>query len=134
MAATKIQTLPAMTKIRITMGAVTVKAKLNDTESAQQIAKALPLRARARTWGKEIYFDISLSLPSENAQDVVKAGDLGYWPEGPALCIFFGATPVSVGNEIRAASPVNLIGRLVGEFDSLHEVRDDDIIMVSRDL
>ncbi len=69
----------------------------------------------ANVWGDEIYFRIPVALAEENAQEVVELGDLGYWPPGNAFCIFFGPTPVSRGNEIRPASPVNVFGKVEGD-------------------
>jgi hypothetical protein len=54
---------------------------------------------------------------------VVDTGDLGYWPPGRAFCIFFGPTPVSRGSEIRPASPVNVVGRVVGDARAFTRVR-----------
>jgi uncharacterized protein len=102
-------------RIRITAGAVTAEAELNDTRTATAIAAALPIEGRAQTWGDEVYFDIDLTLPGESAQEVVALGDLGYWPPGTAFCIFFGPTPMSRGAEIRPASAVNVVGRVVGD-------------------
>jgi hypothetical protein len=102
-------------KIRIQAGAVTSTAVLNDTPTATAIWQALPIAARASTWGDEIYFSIPVQLPVDNGQEVVALGDLGYWPPGHAFCIFFGPTPMSSGDEIRPASAVNLVGRLDGD-------------------
>lgn len=101
--------------IRITAGSITVDAELNDSRTAGAIAAALPIEAKAQTWGDEIYFDIGRSLPAESPREVVGMGDLGYWPPGQAFCIFFGATPASRGDEIRPASAVNVVGRVVGD-------------------
>lgn len=101
--------------IRITAGAVSAQAELNDSRTAAAIAAALPLEAKADTWGDEIYFDIGLSLRGESPKEVVALGDLGYWPPGQAFCIFFGPTPLSRGNEIRPASAVNVVGRVIGD-------------------
>ena len=109
--------------IRITAGAVTVDAELNDSRTAAAIAAALPIEARAQTWGDEIYFDIGQSLPGESPREVVAMGDLGYWLPGQAFCIFFGPTPMSRGSEIRPASPVNVVGRVVGDPRALTRVR-----------
>jgi len=46
---------------------------------------------------------------------LVNIGDLGYWPDGNAFCIFFGPTPVSHGDEIRPASPVTVFGKVIGD-------------------
>jgi uncharacterized protein len=101
--------------IRITAGAVSVQAELNDSRTAAAILAALPIEAKAETWGDEIYFDIGLSLPGEAPKEVVACGDLGYWAPGRAFCIFFGPTPMSRGDEIRPASAVNVVGGVVGD-------------------
>ena len=112
-----------MKAIRITAGGVSVAAELNDSRTAAAIAAALPIQARAQTWGDEIYFDIGLALAEEAPREVVELGDLGYWPPGQAFCIFFGPTPMSRGDEIRPASAVNVIGHVVGDPRSLKSVR-----------
>jgi hypothetical protein len=109
--------------IRITAGAVTLDAELNDSKSAAAIAAALPIEAKAQTWGDEIYFDIGLALAGESPREVVALGDLGYWPPGQAFCIFFGPTPMSRGDEIRPASAVNVVGRMVGDARVFKKVR-----------
>jgi hypothetical protein len=109
--------------IRITAGAVTLDAALNDSKSAAAVAAALPIEAKAQTWGDEIYFDIGLALAGESPQEVVALGDLGYWPPGQAFCIFFGPTPMSRGDEIRPASAVNVVGRVVGDARAFKRVR-----------
>jgi hypothetical protein len=109
--------------IRITAGAVTLDAELNDGKSAAAIAAALPIEAKAETWGDEIYFGIGLTLAAESPREVVALGDLGYWPPGQAFCIFFGPTPMSRGDEIRPASAVNVVGRVVGDARAFARVR-----------
>lgn len=109
--------------IRITAGSVTVEAELNDSRTAAAIVKALPIEAKAETWGDEIYFSIGRSLPAESPREVVELGDLGYWPPGQAFCIFFGPTPMSRGDEIRPASAVNVVGRVVGDARAFVRVR-----------
>jgi len=102
-------------KITITINDVKMSAELNDSNTAQSIWDALPIEGRVNTWGDEVYFSIPVNAELENAKDVVSEGDLGYWPPGSAFCIFFGTTPVSRGNEIRAASPVNIFGKIIGD-------------------
>jgi hypothetical protein len=109
--------------IRITAGTVTAAAELNDSRTAAAIAAALPIEARGQTWGDEIYFDIGLALAAEAPREVVALGDLAYWPPGQAFCIFFGPTPMSRGDEIRPASAVNIVGRVVGDPRSFKSVR-----------
>jgi len=105
----------AVKKITITTEDLKVDASLNDSKTAQKIWGTLPIEGRVNIWGDEIYFSIPVDVGLENAKEVVSEGDLGYWPPGSAFCIFFGTTPVSRGNEIRAASPVNIFGKIIGD-------------------
>lgn len=102
-------------RLRISTGNVTATAVLNDSPTATAIWQALPIRTSASTWGDEVYFGIPVQQPEENAKGVVDLGDIAYWPPGNAFCIFFGPTPMSRGNEIRPASPVNVVGHLEGD-------------------
>jgi uncharacterized protein len=108
--------------IRITAGRVCAEARLNDSRTASAVWDALPIEAKAETWGDEIYFAIDVTLGEESPRDVVEAGDLGYWPPGRAFCVFFGPTPASRGDEIRPASPVNVLGRVVGDATTFRTV------------
>lgn len=119
-------------RIRIKAGAVEVAAELNNTGTAQAIWDALPISGRGNRWGEEIYFSIPVNLEAENAQEVVATGDLGYWPPGTAFCIFFGPTPMSRGEEIRPASPVNVFGRVVGDATVLKQVASGAEITIDR--
>lgn len=110
-------------RITIAAGPVTMAAELNDSVTAQQMWKALPITGRARTWGDEIYFGIPVQ--AEEAPDAradVQVGEVGYWPVGEAFCIFFGPTPASTGDQPRAASPVNIVGHVVGEATEFRQV------------
>ena len=109
--------------IVITAGNVSASARLNDSATARAIWDALPIDAKGETWGDEIYFDIGLKAEPEAAREVVDMGDLGYWPPGRAFCIFFGPTPMSQGQEIRPASPVNVVGKVVGDATIFKRVR-----------
>ena len=105
-----------MGKIIIEIENLAVTAELKDTPTAQKILKLLPFEGRANVWGEEIYFDIALQAELEpDASEEVQVGDLGYWPAGPAFCIFFGPTPVSRGNQPQAYSPVNVFGHVLGD-------------------
>jgi len=102
-------------------------AELDESETARRIAAALPIRAIANRWGHEIYFEIPVRADrARDARADVSVGELGYWPDGAAFCIFFGPTPASTGEAPRAASPVNVIGRLTGSVDTqaLNSVTD----------
>jgi len=112
-------------RIKILVNDLNVEAELNDSKTAQLIWEALPIEARGNTWGEEIYFAIPVRTGLEQeAKEVVSSGELGYWPTGHAFCIFFGPTPASRGNEIRAASAVNVIGKVSGDPKIFLKVRD----------
>ncbi len=100
--------------------------------TAQAIWDALPLEAKASTWGDEIYFSIPVDVDPENPREVVEMGDLGYWPPGSAFCIFFGPTPASKGDEIRPASPVNVFGRIEGDPRVFTSVSNGDLVRLER--
>ncbi|MBU4258216.1 MAG: hypothetical protein KKH45_02330, partial [Proteobacteria bacterium] len=105
-----------MKKIIISVEDLSVTAELNETYTAEKIFEALPIEGTVNVWGDEIYFDIPLELDLENdARAEVEVGDLGYWPSGPAFCIFFGPTPVSRNEKPRAYSPVNIFGHIIGD-------------------
>ena len=118
-------------KIRITAGDVSVEATLNDSMTAKVIRSKLPIEAAAETWGDEIYFSIGVSIEPKHPQATVEMGDLGYWPPGTALCIFFGPTPMSSGDEIRPASPVNVFGKIDGDATVFKAVKSGDTVTIA---
>ena len=122
----------AIKKITIKTEDLKVDAGLNDSNTAQKIWEALPIEGSVNTWGDEIYFSILINIGLENAEEVVSEGDLGYWPPGSAFCIFFGTTPVSRGNEIRAASPVNIFGKIIGDSKVFKKVSSGAKIIIEK--
>jgi hypothetical protein len=119
--------------VKIKSGAIEVSAEFNDTKTAEAIWKALPIKARANRWGDEIYFSIPVRLGQEKGQELVSVGDLAYWPSGSGFCIFFGPTPVSVGNEPRPASAVTVFGKVIGDATVFRKVADGAEITISRE-
>jgi len=111
-----------------------VYATLTDENpsTANTFWDALPIEARANTWGDEIYFSIPVHHGEENSKETVELGDLGYWPPGNAFCIFFGPTPASRGDEIRPASPVNVFGKVIGDPKVFKKVRGGTKIRLER--
>ena len=102
--------------IRIKAGRAILSGELDETECAKGIAETLPITARPSEWGDEFYFAIPVQAPlDETATTNVKVGDIGYWPPGQALAIFFGPTPMSTGADPVPASAVNLVGRILGD-------------------
>lgn len=103
------------TPVIIKIGELKLSAELNDSPSAEKIKLLLPLEFSMSRWGDEYYGNCGIDAElSQDAKDVMEVGELAVWPAGNALCIFFGPTPVSKGNEPRAISPVNPVGKLIG--------------------
>ena len=110
-------------RIKISTGGVVVSAELDDTDAANRLWEALPVHASANTWGDEIYFSIGIDAElDDTARETVELGALGYWPPGDALCLFFGPTPMSAGDEIWPASAVNILGQIEGDSSVLKAV------------
>lgn len=98
--------------ILIAIGNVQLTVEPAETATARAIAAALPCQASISTWGDEVYFPLALACELEaDARAVVSAGELAYWPAGGVIAIGFGPTPLSQGDEIRLAAPVNIWGR-----------------------
>jgi hypothetical protein len=118
-------------KINIRIGKLAMEAELNDTPTAKKIAEALPIKTSFNTWGDEIYFSIPVTASADKtAQEVVEAGDLGYWPPGKAFCIFFGQTPASQAGKIMPASAVNMIGKVLGDATQFKTVMHEKSVLL----
>jgi len=111
------------TPIKIKSGTLELSAELNDSSTARKLVSLLPLEFSMSRWGDEYYGDCGIrAVLSEDAKDVMEIGELAVWPTGNALCIFFGPTPASRGNEPRAVSPVNPVGRLLDNPENLKDL------------
>ena len=122
-----------MSKILIEFEKFSLQARLNDSPTAQELLKQLPIESQVNTWGDEIYFEIPVNMPQEpNAREILAVGELGYWPTGHSFCIFFGPTPVSTDQRPRAFSPVNILGEILGDSQGLRGIKDQDKVKLMR--
>lgn len=121
-----------MREILIQAGKVTIRARLLETPTAERIWEALPIRAEAQMWGQEFYFPAPVSSDREpEARDVVSAGEIAFWPDGNAIAIGFGPTPMSKKGEIRMASPCNIWALAIDDVSSLRRVHSGEDVTVS---
>src|SRR5438874_12878445 len=119
-------------RIRFDFGSVTLDVETLETPTAKAIAAALPITGSALTWGEEVYFETSVKVAREkNARAVVTPGEIAYWPDGHAIAIGFGRTPISKGDETRLASPCNVFGRALSDVKALTRVRAGTRVRVS---
>lgn len=122
-----------MRQLEMTIGDVAIRAELLDTPTADALYDAAPFEAAASTWGDEVYFRTPVSSDREaDARAVVEPGELAFWPDGDAIAIGFGPTPISHGDECRLASPCNIWGRALDDVQQLRSVRAGAAIKVAR--
>ena len=120
------------TEIKISVGGVEVAGWLNETNTANKVLDVMPITGEVNLWGDEIYFTIPVETGPENAKKTVSVGDIAYWPQGNAMCIFLGKTPISRGDEVKPISPVNIIGGIEGVEKLLGKVKQGEEITVRR--
>ena len=123
-----------MPKIKIITSEVEMEAELNQSDTAKAIWEKLSIEGKVNTWGEEIYFEIPVEKELEDGVEVVKEGDLAYWPDGQCFCIFFGKTPISTEAEIKPASAVTLIGKLLGNPKEFKKVKPGQKITIEKAL
>lgn len=124
-------------KIKIHTGITgDIMAELHDESSPttfKKVLNTLPIESTARRWGDEVYFTIPVSAEEENPKELVEKGTIAFWPPGSALCIFWGPTPASrKPGEIRPASPVNVIGRVIDDPALFSKVKSGTKIRIEK--
>ncbi len=120
-------------RARMIVGSVELDLVFDDTETARAVYGALPLESGFNVWGDEFYFEVPVVMELDpTATTSVKVGDIGYWPPGSALAIFFGPTPMSTGHDPVPASEVNIVGRIEGDSALLKKVKDSASIKIEK--
>ncbi len=120
-----------MREILIRAGDVAIRARLLETPTADRIWAALPIYASAQTWGEEVYFSAPMAnAPEPDARDVVEPGEIAFWPDGVAIAIGFGPTPISRNGEIRLASACNVWATAIDDVRQLRVVHSGERIAV----
>lgn len=103
-----------MSRVNFVIGDIAIESEWRDTPTAQKLIEALPIESSGNYWGDEFYFEVPVVVAQEDdATDVVDQGTVAYWPAGNCLCLFWGPTPASRGDECRAASAVNIVGHVL---------------------
>jgi uncharacterized protein len=124
--------MSAYARIRIAWPKGEASAALEDTPTARALVSALPLSAKAQTWGEEVYFELPVVAKLEaSAKQVVPPGTVCFWVEGTALALPWGRTPISEGKEPKLVSPCNVLGRIDGDPRRLASVRSGDAITLT---
>lgn len=122
-----------MKRARITAGNAQLDVILADTPTAQAMWEAMPFSSRASTWGDEVYFSAPVSQPREEAaRDLMNMGDIAFWPDGDAIAICFGPTPISAPGEMRLASASNVWAKADGDPKVMKGVRSGDAVSVEK--
>ena len=122
-----------MTRIRFDFGAVSLEASLFDTPTASAITAALPITSSVLTWGEEVYFEVPVRTEREQgARAIVTPGEIAYWPDGPAIAIGFGRTPISQGGETRLAAPCNVFAQAASDVKALAGIKAGTKVTVTR--
>jgi hypothetical protein len=120
-----------VTTITVDAEGISLQIVLDESSTAQAVANALPIEGIVSRWGSEIYFEIPVKIAKgKGAREQVEVGEVGYWPPGHAFCIFFGRTPASRDEKPRAASPVNVFGKVAGDPKLLRKLKDGSRITV----
>ncbi|OGS42853.1 MAG: hypothetical protein A3K76_02035 [Euryarchaeota archaeon RBG_13_57_23] len=112
---------------------VTVEIRDEKTASVRALVDKLPFKSKAQTWGDEVYFSVPFHAPREqDSRMEMEVGEVAFWPDGDAIALFFGPTPISEGLAPMAFSPCNILGRVVGNPAVLKQVKPGTPLEVTR--
>ncbi|MFP4170380.1 MAG: cyclophilin-like fold protein [Methanomassiliicoccales archaeon] len=121
-----------MKKVLMKTPALNMEIELNETDTADALFMALPVESQINVWGKEIYFEVDLDQELENPREIMEVGEVAYWPQGKAFCLFFGPTPVSQDHRPRAVGEVTPLGRVLGDPAELEGIGDRSPVTLTR--
>lgn len=119
-------------RVLIVAGRVSIRAELNETQTAARLAAALPIYSTAETWGDAIHFEVPvLSGRERGARINVTRGDICFWSSEHRIIIGFGPTPISRPGEIRLPEPCNLWARALDDVTLLKGVRPGEKVSIT---
>lgn len=122
-----------MTRIRFDFGSLLLDAAMLETPTASAIKAALPITSAVLTWGEEVYFEVPVHIEREHeARAIVTPGEIAYWPDGPAIAIGFGRTPLSKSDETRLAAPCNVFAQAISDVKALAAIKAGTRVIVTR--
>ncbi len=120
-------------KILICWECYTLDGILNFSSTADKLWEILPVKSIVHRWGNEIYFEVPVeTILEENATDVVPPGTICFWVEGNSVAIPFGRTPVSIGDECRLITAVNIIGKMTSPLELLSTFKENTEIEIRK--
>ncbi len=119
------------------LGEIVGELRGDAPKTVEAIIKSLPMKYDVilQCWGEEIFFflpdtELLKNIGYENAKVELGIGDVAFWPRDPAVCIFFGPTPLSKTGENKpvAMEPVNVFARIVENMEILPSLELGDLI------
>ena len=120
-----------MSVVVISVDEVIIRVQTLDTLTAKSVMAACPIKSNVSIWGEEVYFSTPVSVPREvSSKSIVEKGEIAYWPEGEAIAIGFGPTPISREGEIRLASRCNIWGYALDDVGALAAVENGARVVV----
>lgn len=122
-----------MKKLNIKVGEHNIEVMLRATPTAKSIFKVCPLHSSVNTWGEEIYFETDIKVAKEDdAKQIINKGEIAFWVEGSSIAIGYGPTPVSINDEIRLVTEVNIFGDTDFNLDLLKNVKSGETVTVEK--
>jgi len=124
----------AQVRIRFRNGPeLTIEIRSDSTPTVNALVDKLPFKSKAETWGDEVYFSAPFHAPREpDSRMEMEVGDVAFWPDGDAIAVFFGPTPISQGTAPMAYSPCNILGRVMGDPTVLRAVKPGTPLEVTK--